>query len=49
VKYRLYFGSPLRFDGPPTPEHVGRSVGLVHGVLEKLIGRGLAERRRVFF
>ena len=48
VKYRLYFGGPLRFDGPPTPEHIGRSVGLVHGALEKLIGRGLAERRRVF-
>jgi hypothetical protein len=42
-------GGPLRFDGPRTPEHVGRSVELVHGALEELIERGLAERRRVFF
>jgi 1-acyl-sn-glycerol-3-phosphate acyltransferase len=49
VKYRLYFGGPLRFDGPPTPEYVARSVRRVHGALEKLIGRGLAERRRIFF
>jgi 1-acyl-sn-glycerol-3-phosphate acyltransferase len=49
VKYRIYFGQPLRFDGPPSPEQVSRNVTEVQAALQGLMNHGLAQRRHVFF
>jgi 1-acyl-sn-glycerol-3-phosphate acyltransferase len=49
VKYRIYFGAPLRPKGPPTPEVVARNVSAVRASVQDLIGVGLAARRHVFF
>jgi 1-acyl-sn-glycerol-3-phosphate acyltransferase len=49
VKYRIHFGSPLRFRGPATPEVVARHVATVRSALQELIRHGLAARRHVFF
>jgi 1-acyl-sn-glycerol-3-phosphate acyltransferase len=49
VKYRIHFGTPLRFRGPATPEVVARHVAAARGALQDLVDRGLAQRRHVFF
>jgi 1-acyl-sn-glycerol-3-phosphate acyltransferase len=49
VKYRIYFGTPLRPKGPPTPEVVARNVSAVRASVQDLIAAGLARRRHVFF
>lgn len=49
VKYRIYFGAPLRFRGPATPEVVSRHVATARTALQSLIDQGLAARRHVFF
>jgi 1-acyl-sn-glycerol-3-phosphate acyltransferase len=49
VRYRIHFGAPLRFKGPPTPETISRHVTTVRTVLQELVRRGLATRRHVFF
>jgi 1-acyl-sn-glycerol-3-phosphate acyltransferase len=49
VKYRIHFGTPLRFRGPATPEGVARHVGTVRAALQELIQHGLMMRRHVFF
>jgi 1-acyl-sn-glycerol-3-phosphate acyltransferase len=49
VKYRIHFGTPLRFRGPATPDAVARHVGVVRGALQELIQHGLMMRRHVFF
>ncbi|RAL22292.1 glycerol acyltransferase [Lujinxingia litoralis] len=51
VKYRIYFGEPMRFEGDPDEEDrvVGGHVERVREVIAQMIDRGLQERRGVFF
>jgi hypothetical protein len=51
VKYRLYYGEPLRFRGDPEEEDrkVDLKVRTVRSALQALIHRGLRERRHVFW
>jgi 1-acyl-sn-glycerol-3-phosphate acyltransferase len=50
VKYRLYFGEPLRLCGDPEDEtEVERNVQVVRGHIETLIAHGLRERKHVFW
>lgn len=49
VKYRIYFGSPMRPKGPATPEVVARNVAAVRAAVQDLVDAGLAARRHVFF
>jgi 1-acyl-sn-glycerol-3-phosphate acyltransferase len=50
VKYRIYFGEPLRFEGAPTDEDsvVEEKVERVRTAIANLFERGLRERRGVF-
>jgi len=50
VKYRLYFGEPLDFEGDPTEEDaaIESRVAGVRRALEELLARGLRERRGIF-
>ncbi len=50
VKYHLYFGEPLRFEGHPDDddEHIQAHVDTVRASIEAMFERGLAERRGVF-
>ncbi len=49
VKYRIYFGSPIRPKGPATPEVVARNVTAVRASVQDLVETGLTARRHVFF
>ena len=51
VKYRLYFGEPLRFEGKPDDEDkvIRAKVRVVKDEIERLIARGLDERQGYFF
>jgi len=49
VKYRIHFGTPLRFRGPASPEVVARHVATVRSTLQELVRRGVAMRGHVFF
>ena len=49
VRYRIHFGTPLRFKGPTSPDVVSRHVGTVRASLQELLRHGLANRRHVFF
>ncbi len=51
VKYRLYFGAPMRFTGDPDDddETMGAQVAAVKQAIEALIERGLRERAHVFW
>jgi 1-acyl-sn-glycerol-3-phosphate acyltransferase len=50
VKYRFYFGEPLRFVGDPSEEDavIQRHVDVVRRSIEAMFERGLRERRGVF-
>jgi 1-acyl-sn-glycerol-3-phosphate acyltransferase len=50
VKYRIYFGEPMQFEGSPTDEDgvVQEKVDRVREAIEALFARGLEERRGVF-
>jgi hypothetical protein len=50
VKYRIYFGDPIRFDGSPTEDDtaVQARVDAVRDVIHGLLDRGRAERKGVF-
>ena len=50
VKYRIYFGEPMRFVGDPNDEDriVRSKVDEVTSAIDDLIARGLRERRGVF-
>lgn len=50
-KYRLYFGEPLRFQGRPDDEdsELDKKVMVVKGAIQKMLERGLAERKSVFW
>jgi 1-acyl-sn-glycerol-3-phosphate acyltransferase len=49
VKYRISFGTPLRFQGDARPENVARHVMTVQDTLQRQLDRNLATRRHVFF
>jgi 1-acyl-sn-glycerol-3-phosphate acyltransferase len=50
VKYRIYFGDPIRFDGSPNEDDtaVQAKVDAVRDVIHGLLDRGRAERKGVF-
>lgn len=50
VKYRLYFGKPLHFEGDPNEEdaEMQAKVDVVKGAIDGLLQRGLRERGGVF-
>jgi 1-acyl-sn-glycerol-3-phosphate acyltransferase len=50
VKYRIYFGEPLDFEGDSNDEDaaIEARVAEVRGAIEALLARGLRERRGVF-
>jgi len=50
VKYRIYFGEPLRFEGSPQEEDamVQEKVDVVKSALRALLERGLRERPGIF-
>lgn len=50
VKYRIYFGEPMRFDGDPNDDDavIAQKVAKVRAAIEKMIAHGLAERRGYF-
>jgi len=51
VKYRIYFGEPMRFVGDPNDDDatIQERVDEVRGSIEGLFERGLRERAGVFF
>lgn len=51
VKYRIYFGEPMTFEGDPDDEDrvVGAKVEKVRESIRRLLKRGLEEREGVFF
>ena len=51
VKYRLYFGEPMTFEGKPDDEDkvIRAKVDRVQGAINTLLERGLDEREGVFF
>ena len=51
VKYRIYFGEPMRFTGDPDDEDrvIRDKVDQVQGAIESLLARGLRERPGIFF
>jgi 1-acyl-sn-glycerol-3-phosphate acyltransferase len=51
VKYRIYFGEPLYFQGHPGDEDevVQKKVGVVRQSIADLIARGRRERRAIFW
>ena len=50
VKYRIYFGRPLQFEGESAEEDdaIQRRVEVVKKALSDLLARGLRERSGVF-
>lgn len=51
VRYRLYFGEPLRFEGNPddVDKVINKKVEVVRDAIKGLIQRGLDERSSVFW
>lgn len=51
VKYRIYFGKPMRFEGDPDDEDavIDRKVQKVVDTIQGMIDRGLSERDGIFF
>ncbi len=51
VKYRIYFGEPMEFEGDPDDEDrvVGAKVEQVRDAIREMLTRGLEEREGVFF
>jgi 1-acyl-sn-glycerol-3-phosphate acyltransferase len=50
VKYRIYFGDPLHFEGSPTEEdaQIQAKVNLVRDAIHALLQRGRQERKGIF-
>ncbi len=50
VKYRIYFGEPLHFEGDPNDDDaiIAKKVAVVTTAVEALVARGLKERKGVF-
>ena len=51
VKYRLYFGEPMRFTGDPDDEDsvIDEKVWSVQATIQSMVNRGLRERRGIFW
>jgi 1-acyl-sn-glycerol-3-phosphate acyltransferase len=49
VKYRLHFGTPMRFRGTASTEAISKNVATVRNALQDLLNQGLSMRRHVFF
>ena len=51
VKYRIYFGKPLRFTGDPDDEDevIERKVDKVKKTIQSMLDHGLRERPGIFF
>jgi hypothetical protein len=51
VKYRIYFGEPLRFEGDPDDDDqsLQEQVSVVQNRIQSMIHLGLRERRNVFW
>lgn len=51
VKYRVYFGEPLHFEGQPDEEDkaIREKVTVVTNAIDRLIDRGLSDRTGYFF
>jgi hypothetical protein len=50
VKYRIYFGDVLRFEGSPTEEDaaIQEKVDVVRDAIHALLQRGRDERKGIF-
>lgn len=50
VKYRIYFGEPLYFEGDPEEDdiEIGKKVSVVKNAIDGLVKRGLEEREGYF-
>ena len=51
AKYHLYFGEPIRFQGRPDDEdsELDKKVMVVKGAIQKMLEKGLKERKSVFW
>ncbi len=51
VKYRIWFGEPMRFEGEADEEDasIGAKVAQVRDAVDALLRRGLAERQHIFW
>lgn len=51
VKYRLYFGEPMRFSGDPDEDDalIDQKVWSVQATVQSMVNRGLRERRAIFW
>ena len=51
VKYHVYFGAPLHFDGTADDEDavIEQRVDVVKGAISDLLERGRSERKGIFF
>ncbi len=51
VKYRIYFGKPMRFEGDADDEDavIGRHVGKVKQAIQGMLDAGVRERPSIFF
>jgi 1-acyl-sn-glycerol-3-phosphate acyltransferase len=51
VKYRIYFGEPMHFEGSPSEEDevIGEKVEVVKAEIAAMLGRGLKARRSLFW
>jgi hypothetical protein len=51
VKYRIYFGEPMRFEGDPSDEDavIGQQVKRVKYTLQEMIDGALKRRQHVFW
>ena len=50
VKYHMYFGEPLEFDGHPSDEDAAmqKRVDVVKASIDAMFARGLSERSGIF-
>jgi 1-acyl-sn-glycerol-3-phosphate acyltransferase len=50
VKYRMYFGEPLRFEGDASDDDsaIQEKVDVVKDAIEGMLARGVRERRGIF-
>jgi len=50
VKYRIYYGEPLYFEGDPNDDEtlMAKRVGRVRDAIDEMIQQGLKERRGIF-
>jgi 1-acyl-sn-glycerol-3-phosphate acyltransferase len=51
VKYRIYFGKPMPFEGDPDEEDeaIGRRVDQVKDQIQSMLEAGVRARRSIFF